>query len=285
MQRTPFAPFCAGLRCRRRVLGQTHAAGRAAGHAGPTLAQLPDVDMTAVLAHTKMLSSDEFEGRAPGTEGRRADGRLPGRAVQEGRASSPATPTARTSRRCRSSASRRRPRRSSSRKARTTAARSSGKTMSSRGPSTSPTPRASRTPSSCSSATASWRPSTTGTTTRASTSRARRSSCSSTIRRCPIPPNAGELDPKTFGGKAMTYYGRWTYKYEIGAEKGAAGVLIVHETGAGRLSVRRRAGQGRRAVRPGDARQEHGPRGDRRLDHARSGDRRCSRWPGRTSTR
>ena len=29
----------------------------------------------------------------------------------------------------------------------------------------------------------------------------------------------------------MTYYGRWTYKYEIGAAKGAAGVLIVHETG------------------------------------------------------
>jgi len=34
-----------------------------------------------------------------------------------------------------------------------------------------------------------------------------------------------------FGGQAMTYYGRWTYKYEIGAEKKAAGVLIVHETG------------------------------------------------------
>jgi Zn-dependent M28 family amino/carboxypeptidase len=40
-----------------------------------------------------------------------------------------------------------------------------------------------------------------------------------------------ELDPKVFGGKAMTYYGRWTYKYEVGAMKGAAGVLIVHETG------------------------------------------------------
>lgn len=33
----------------------------------------------------------------------------------------------------------------------------------------------------------------------------------------------------TFGGKAMTYYGRWTYKYEEAARKGAAGVLIVHE--------------------------------------------------------
>jgi len=33
-----------------------------------------------------------------------------------------------------------------------------------------------------------------------------------------------------FGGKAMTYYGRWTYKYEEAAERGAAGVLVVHET-------------------------------------------------------
>jgi Zn-dependent M28 family amino/carboxypeptidase len=33
-----------------------------------------------------------------------------------------------------------------------------------------------------------------------------------------------------FGGKTMTYYGRWTYKYEQAARLGAAGVLIVHET-------------------------------------------------------
>ena len=33
-----------------------------------------------------------------------------------------------------------------------------------------------------------------------------------------------------FGGKAMTYYGRWTYKYEEGARQGAAGVIVVHET-------------------------------------------------------
>lgn len=32
-----------------------------------------------------------------------------------------------------------------------------------------------------------------------------------------------------FGGKAMTYYGRWTYKYEEGARQGAAGVLVIHE--------------------------------------------------------
>ncbi|MBI5768702.1 MAG: M28 family peptidase [Verrucomicrobia bacterium] len=41
----------------------------------------------------------------------------------------------------------------------------------------------------------------------------------------------GKLDPKLFGGAAMTYYGRWTYKYEIAAQKGAAACLIVHETG------------------------------------------------------
>jgi Zn-dependent M28 family amino/carboxypeptidase len=35
---------------------------------------------------------------------------------------------------------------------------------------------------------------------------------------------------KRFDGKAMTYYGRWTYKFEEAARRGAAGVLVVHET-------------------------------------------------------
>src|SRR5215467_2062217 len=47
----------------------------------------------------------------------------------------------------------------------------------------------------------------------------------------PDPKDPSKLDPKVFGGKAMTYYGRWTYKFEIAAEKGAAGVLLIHETG------------------------------------------------------
>ncbi|MDP2116574.1 MAG: peptidase M20, partial [Brevundimonas sp.] len=34
----------------------------------------------------------------------------------------------------------------------------------------------------------------------------------------------------TFNGRAMTYYGRWTYKYEEAARRGAAGIMIVHET-------------------------------------------------------
>lgn len=47
----------------------------------------------------------------------------------------------------------------------------------------------------------------------------------------PDPNDATKLDEKMFKGKAMTYYGRWTYKYEIAAEKGAAAAIIVHETG------------------------------------------------------
>ncbi len=45
------------------------------------------------------------------------------------------------------------------------------------------------------------------------------------------PASSGTLDPKTFGGDAMTYYGRWTYKREKAAELGAAGVLVIHEEG------------------------------------------------------
>lgn len=37
-------------------------------------------------------------------------------------------------------------------------------------------------------------------------------------------------DPTFFKGKALTYYGRWTYKYEEAARKGAVGVILVHQT-------------------------------------------------------
>ncbi len=47
----------------------------------------------------------------------------------------------------------------------------------------------------------------------------------------PDPVDANKLDEKMFKGRAMTYYGRWTYKYEIASEKGAAAAIIVHETG------------------------------------------------------
>jgi Zn-dependent M28 family amino/carboxypeptidase len=39
------------------------------------------------------------------------------------------------------------------------------------------------------------------------------------------------LDDALFNGNAMTYYGRWTYKYEIASEKSAAAAIVVHETG------------------------------------------------------
>ena len=45
------------------------------------------------------------------------------------------------------------------------------------------------------------------------------------------PKDPSKLDEATFKGRAMTYYGRWTYKYEIAAAKGAAAALVVHETG------------------------------------------------------
>src|SRR5690349_7251816 len=49
----------------------------------------------------------------------------------------------------------------------------------------------------------------------------------------PVPDakDPARLDDKMFGGRAMTYYGRWTYKYEIAAKKGAAAAIIIHETG------------------------------------------------------
>jgi Zn-dependent M28 family amino/carboxypeptidase len=46
----------------------------------------------------------------------------------------------------------------------------------------------------------------------------------------PYPKDPSKLDDKMFKGKAMTYYGRWTYKYEIAAKKGAAAAIIIHET-------------------------------------------------------
>ncbi len=70
----------------------------------------------------------------------------------------------------------------------------------------------------------------------------------------PDPRDPSKLDPAVFKGRAMTYYGRWTYKYEIASEKGAAAAILIHETGSGRLSVRgrpREAGAARTSTSPG----------------------------------
>jgi len=48
-------------------------------------------------------------------------------------------------------------------------------------------------------------------------------------------------DPAFFGGKALTYYGRWTYKFEVAARKGAVGALLIHTDAS--------AGYGWRVVR------------------------------------
>ena len=47
----------------------------------------------------------------------------------------------------------------------------------------------------------------------------------------PDPSDSTKLDSAMFKGNAMTYYGRWTYKYEIASAKGAAAAIIIHETG------------------------------------------------------
>ncbi len=45
-------------------------------------------------------------------------------------------------------------------------------------------------------------------------------------------PGYATQDPKLFKGRTMTYYGRWTYKFEEAARRGAAACFVVHETGA-----------------------------------------------------
>jgi Zn-dependent M28 family amino/carboxypeptidase len=61
-------------------------------------------------------------------------------------------------------------------------------------------------------------------------------------------------DPKFFGGKALTYYGRWTYKYEEATRRGAKAVLIIHtnETAGYPYSVVRKL-EGAQIVRTADA--------------------------------
>ena len=52
-----------------------------------------------------------------------------------------------------------------------------------------------------------------------------------------------EGEPELFGGRSLTYYGRWTYKYEEAARQGAAGAILVHTDGVGLVSVERGPGE------------------------------------------
>ena len=100
----------------------------------------------------------------------------------------------------------------------------------------------------------------------------------------PDPQDPSKLDERMFKGKAMTYYGRWTYKYEIASEKGAAAAIIVHETdraGYPFASCRRSAAENFDLVTPD---KNMGRASASRLDHP-GGARRCCCWPGRISTR
>ena len=78
-----------------------------------------------------------------------------------------------------------------------------------------------------------------------------------------------------FGGKAMTYYGRWTYKYEKAAELGAAGVFIVHETGPAGYPFNVVQNNSNERFNLVDARQEHGPRQPSKAGSRWTPPRRC----------
>ena len=69
---------------------------------------------------------------------------------------------------------------------------------------------------------------------------------------------AGDAVAGRFGGRAMTYYGRWTYKFEEAARRGAIGALVIHETegaGYGWNTVRAPAGEAYNVVLGEGARQ------------------------------
>ena len=194
------------------------------------IGQLPAIDIDAVLAHTKVLSSDEFEGRAPGTAGEERTvaflvdqfkkvglkpGNTDGTYIQKvplvGITPAPAPLVVHEGRR------RRR--------------RSSGKTTSWRGRSTCADGAASTDSELVFVGYGVVAPEFNWDDYKGVDVKGKTLVMLVNDPPVPDPSNPSELDPKTFGGKAMTYYGRWTYKYEIAAQKGAAGVLIVHETG------------------------------------------------------
>src|SRR6266536_3580664 len=54
-------------------------------------------------------------------------------------------------------------------------------------------------------------------------------------------PPATPEEPDLFGGRRLTYYGRWTYKYEEAARRGAAGVVLLHTNGSWRFDIARTA--------------------------------------------
>ena len=88
------------------------------------------------------------------------------------------------------------------------------------------------------------------------------------------PKDPSKLDPAFFKGRAMTYYGRWTYKYEIASEKGAAAAILVHETGPAGYPFEVVKGSWSREnfdIAQPQIRPDSEPGGRRGMDHARQG--------------
>ena len=75
----------------------------------------------------------------------------------------------------------------------------------------------------------------------------------------PDPARPDGLDPKMFGGKAMTYYGRWTYKYREGSRDGRGRRLDHPRDRSGRVSLLGLQSNGA-SIRSRHAGQEHEPR-------------------------
>src|SRR5438552_11386376 len=75
-------------------------------------------------------------------------------------------------------------------------------------------------------------------------------------------------DPKFFGGTALTYYGRWTYKFEEAARRGAKACFIIHTRETAGLPLRSRPAARRRTAQ---ARGRPTCPGLRRLAHQRGG--------------
>ena len=218
------------------------AAGQA-GAAAPASHLLASPDQ--MHATVKMLSSAPFEGRSPGTPGERTDGGLSGPAAEAHR------PATRRAGRQLDAAGADDPHADRRWRDHDQGARRQGD-VARPGARDLPDHRARRSDRIADRRRAArlrrlWRrprPNAAGTISRASTSRARSRSSWSTIpisRRRRASRCAGK-----FGGRTMTYYGRWTYKFEEAARRGAVGALIVHETaGAGYgwnvvISARRR---------------------------------------------
>ena len=99
----------------------------------------------------------------------------------------------------------------------------------------------------------------------------------------PSASDPSQLDPALFNGKAMTYYGRWTYKFEEGARRGAAGILIVHETGPAGYPFAVVQGNLDEKFDLDHAGQEHGTGVDRGMALARRGEE--APRPGRAGLR